>query len=106
MDKKPNGISKPNPPNYNDATFATDTIGHKRGRSTISGHNVWAVRFQRDGTVVDKNGALVSANMYVWPPKPATDDPRNGTEVRAITIYGGTGAVRYWKWNGSTFVPY
>jgi len=27
-------------------------------------------------------------------------------EVRAITIVGGSGAVRYWRYNGTQFVPF
>ena len=68
MDIAPTGISKPNPPNYSDAVYAADTIGHKRGTSTISGHNVWAARFKSDGSVVKSDGTLVSATIFVWSP--------------------------------------
>lgn len=107
MDQIPAGVSKPASTNYNDAVFAVDTIGHKRGTTIISGHNVWAARFQRDGSVVNSGGNLISANLYVWAPLTAGNiNPRNKKEVRAITMFGGTGAVRYWKYDGAAFLPY
>lgn len=107
MDQIPTGVSKPNPPNYNDAVFATDTIGHKRAGTTVTGHRVWAIKFKSDGSVVNAAGTLTSANLYVWAPVAAgSANPRSLKEVRAITIFGGSGAVRYWKHNGTTFVAY
>lgn len=107
MDQIPTGVTKPSPPDYNDATFATDTTGHKRGSTTINGHNVWAVRFKSDGSVVNNADTLTSANLYVWAPQSSgSTTPRDKKEVRAITMFGGSGAVRYWKHNGSTFQAY
>ena len=112
MDKIPTGVSKPNPPNYHDvgstdAPYVTDTTGHVNGSSTVNGHNVWAMRFRRDGSVVKSDNTLLSATLYVWSPAPgataSTPTPRKKEEVRAITIFGGTGAIRYWKHNGTTF---
>lgn len=107
MDAIPNGVSKPNPPNYNDAVFAADSIGHKRAGVTVTGHNVWAARFKSDGSVVNAAGTLISANLYVWAPASAgSSNPRSKKEIRAITMFGGSGAVRYWKHDGTNFVPY
>ena len=107
VDSIPNGVSKPNPPNYNDAAFSTDSVGHMIGAVTITGHNIWACRFKSDGSVVNSAGNPVSANLYVWPPQSTGSlTPRNTAEIRAITIFGGTGAVRYWKYTGSAFTPY
>ena len=107
MDISPTGVSKPNPPNYNDAVFAADTFGHKRGTTTITGHNVWTARFKSDGSVVKADGTLVSATIYVWAPLVAgSTNARNNKEVRAITMFGGSGAVRYWKYDGTTFKPF
>ncbi len=106
MSAIPTGVTKPNPPNYNDAVFAADTLGHLRGATNVIGNTVWAARFNRDGTVVNAAGNPVSANLYVWAPLTTGNPaPRNKSEVRAITIFGGTGAVRYWKNNGTTFLP-
>ena len=107
MDTAPTGISKPNPPNYDNAAFANDATGHKRGNATVTGHNVWAARFKSNGSVVKADGTPVSATLFVWAPLvPGSVNPRNSKEVRAITIFGGTGAVRYWKYNGTAFNPY
>jgi hypothetical protein len=107
IDQIPTGVSKPNPPNYADAAFATDNVGHMVGATTITGHNIWSCRFKSDGSVVNSAGTPVSANIYVWPPKTSGSlIPRNTGEVRAITLFGGTGAVRYWKYTGSAFTAY
>lgn len=107
IDQIPTGISKPSPPAYNDAAFAADTTGHQSGGTTVSGNNVWAIRFKRDGSVVNAADTPVSANLYVWTPLTAgSAAPRNKEEVRAITVFGGSGAIRYWKHDGTTFLPY
>jgi Tfp pilus assembly protein FimT len=107
VDSLPTGITKPNPPNYTDIAFATDTVGHRVGATTITAHNIWACRFKSDGSVVNAGGTPVSVNIYVWPPQSAgSSTPRNTGEVRAITLFGGSGAIRYWKWTGSAFTPY
>jgi hypothetical protein len=107
MDMIPTGITKPSPPNYNDAVYANDTISHKVGSTTVTGHKVWAARFKSDGSVVSGTDTLISANLYVWAPiTVGNDNPRNKKEVRAITMFGGSGAVRYWKHNGSVFQAY
>lgn len=108
MDEIPNGITKPNPPDYNDAVFASDAIGHLRGTTNVIGNNVWAAKFLSNGSVVNAAGtAPVSANLYFWTPaEPGSSDARDNLEVRAITIFGGSAAVRYWKYDGEAFVPY
>lgn len=101
VDMIPVGVTKPNPPNYTDITFAVDSLGHLEGSTTVTGHSVWAARFRSDGSVVNAANNPISANIYVWPPQtPGSTTPRNKTEVRAITVFGGSGAIRYWKHNG------
>ena len=105
VDAKPNGVSKPDPPNYADVAFATDTLGHLEGATPVTGHSVWAARFQRDGSVVNGIGNPISVNIYIWPPTTAGSmDPRDLREVRAITLFGGSGAIRLWKHNGTALV--
>ena len=105
MDIIPATISKPNPPNYNDAVAAADSRGHQDGGSTITGHTVWLARFRSDGSVVNNVDVPINANIYSWPPiAPGSSTPRSKAEVRAITLFGGSGAIRYWKHNGTTFV--
>jgi len=107
VDAIPAGVTKPNPPNYNDAAFATDNVGHMVGATTITAHNIWSCRFKSDGTVVNTAGNPASANIYIWPPQfTGSSSARNGNEIRAVTLFGGSGAIRYWKYTGSSFTPY
>ena len=105
VDIIPSGVSKPNPPNYNDIAFTTDSVGHLAGATTVTGHSVWVARFKSDGSVVTNADVPVSANIYVWPPvSSGSSTPRSNLEVRAITMFGGSGAIRYWKHDGTNFV--
>jgi len=107
IDTIPTGVTKPNPPNYNDITFATDNIGHLVGSTTVTGHNVWAARFRQDGSVVNTSNTPtpISVNIYIFPPvSPGSTTPRKKDEVRAITMFGGSGAIRYWKYKNTAFV--
>ena len=110
MDQIPTGVTRPDPPNYNDVAFINDTTGHLRDGIPVNGNMVWQIAFQRDGTVVNIANlpVPVSATLYIWSPLPLTPaslTPRNIKEVRAITLFGGSGAIRYWKHNGTTFLP-
>jgi prepilin-type N-terminal cleavage/methylation domain-containing protein len=103
MDVTPATIGLP-PPNYTAAAFADDTIGHVDGSDPIINHNVWAARFRTDGSVVNAGNNPISATLYVFPPISATSDTATDKkQVRAVTLYGGSGAVRYWKYNGTAF---
>ena len=105
VDVVPSGITRPNPPNYSDATYAIDGIGHNTGAGSVIGHTVWSARFRRDGSVVNASNNPLSVTLYVWPPVTGGSlTPRNAKEVRAITLFGGSAAIRFWKHNGSTFV--
>lgn len=107
MDQIPTAVTRPNPPNYADAVFAVDAIGHLRGATPVIGNTVWQIVYQSNGSVVNAGNIPVSASLYIWPPvTPGSTSPRNNTEVRAITMFGGSGAVRYWKYDGTTFLPY
>jgi type II secretory pathway pseudopilin PulG len=97
LDVAPQGVTGPNPPNYPAAVFTG---------------NVWAVTFRSDGSVVNAAGLPVSATLYFWRPAGDVGTPFNisnltpprPSETRAITLFGGSGAVRYWKYTGTTFV--
>lgn len=106
VDKTPSGITVPNPPNYTAATYATDTIGHLEGSTTVTGHRVWSIRFKSDGTVINNSNAVTSSTLFIYPPLSAStlDTPKNTKLVRAITIFGGSVGVKLWKYNGSAWV--
>ncbi len=96
MDVAPTGIAIPNPPNY---PLATLTGG------------VWTLRFRSDGSVVNAAGIPMSGTLLFWPPKAvpynASDlTPRRNTEIRAVTIFGGSAGIRFWRHDGTTFVPW
>ncbi|MGB7210050.1 MAG: type II secretion system protein [Pyrinomonadaceae bacterium] len=107
MDQIPLGVTPPNPPNYNAAVFAVDAIGHLRGATPVIGNTVWQIAFLTNGSVVNAGTTTpVSATLYIWPPSASASlTPRSTGEVRAITMFGGSGAVRYWKYDGTAFVP-
>ena len=105
MDIIPATIAKPNPPNYTDIVPAVDAVGHFVGVTNVIGNSVWAARFRSDGTVVNNANIPINANIYSWPPvTPGSTTTRNKGEIRAITLFGGTGAIRYWKYAGTTFI--
>lgn len=107
VNQAPTGVTAPSPPNYNTAVFANDTVGHQIGATRVTGNNVWVARFRSNATVVNNAGTPVSSTIFVWaPPQSGGNAARSLQEVRAVTIFGGTGAVRYWKYNGTTFMPY
>lgn len=101
MDITPDGIGSPNPPNYAGAVFAEDEVGHMSGGTPVIGNTVWSIKFKSDGSVENTGDVPVSATLFVFPPSgTAAADPN---QVRAITLYGGSGAVRFWRYNGTTF---
>ena len=52
-----------------------------------------------------QNAVLTSSTLFLWPPNPANPtSPTNPGLVRAITILGTTGAMQFWRYNGTTFV--
>ncbi len=107
LDIAPSGVTRPTPPNYNDVAYASDNIGHDNGGTSVTGHNVWQARFRSDGSVVNAANTPISVTIYSWPPAAyGATTARNNKEIRAITMFGGSGAVRYWKYDGTTFKPY
>jgi Tfp pilus assembly protein FimT len=99
-------VLPPTPSNFPVAVFTPSV------HPTSVANNVLTIRFNRNGTVtnagansIGTGAAITSTTLYVWPPLP-TDATRARTpnSVRAITIFGPTGNIRLWKYNGTTFV--
>ncbi|HXF42218.1 MAG TPA: type II secretion system protein [Pyrinomonadaceae bacterium] len=104
LDAAPQSINRPDPPNYPLAVFAVDGTGHLASGQPVIGHRVWAIRFKSDGSVVNNGNTPVSATLFIYPvTSPSSDVPTDRKQVRVVTIYGGSGAVRYWKFNGTSF---
>lgn len=95
----PNAVNTPPAPsNYAAATFAASTHPLSQNNS------VCVLRFRPDGTVVDANNNITSMSLYLWEPSSTNADvPAERRRVRAITVFGGTGGVRLWKYDGAAF---
>lgn len=96
----------PSPSNFPQAVFAPSV------HPSSTSNNVCTLRFNRNGTVTNAgtnslgaNAAITSTTLFVWPPLP-TDATRARTQnsVRAITIFGPSGNIRLWKFDGTSFV--
>jgi prepilin-type N-terminal cleavage/methylation domain-containing protein len=55
------------------------------------------VKFAPDGTLVDWNGYTVNGTVFI---KFASGD---ANAIRAVTVFGSTGRVRGYRWNGSAW---
>lgn len=108
VNQAPAGITTTNLPGYAAAVYANDSIGHQvPGKPRVSGNTVWATRFRSDGSVVNTAGVPVSATLYVWEPStPGATTAKNNNGIRVVTLFGGSGAVRYWKYNNNQFYSY
>lgn len=72
-----------------------------------SNQNVCTFRFMSNGSVTDQgtdaigsNASILSATLYVWSPKKT--NPNQSEQAYAITVVGGSGFVRMWKYNRSS----
>lgn len=92
-------IAPPAPSNYNAAAYGVST--HPLSlNSTVS-----VMRFRPDGTVVDNANNVTSLTLYLWEPSTADANiPNVLGRVRAVTVFGGTGGIRLWKYNGNNFI--
>jgi prepilin-type N-terminal cleavage/methylation domain-containing protein len=55
------------------------------------------IRFTSDASLLDASGDVVNGTVFFGETgKPST--------ARAITIFGGTGLIRTWKWNGLAWI--
>jgi hypothetical protein len=53
--------------------------------------------FTSEGTLIDSNGDPINGTVFMSVPGTANSS-------RAITIFGITGLMRAWRWNGSAWV--
>ena len=92
---KPTNITMPvapAQPNFTPATFTNNS----------SNHLVWSVRYMSDGRVVDANGAINSATLFVWVPQTGSPDKfQPNTDMRAISFFGSSGTTRMWGYTGT-----
>ena len=91
---KPTNVNLPNPPNLAAATFQNNSQSHL----------VCALYYRSNGTITDSSNNLRNATFFLWTPQTATSTgaAHLGKPVRAITVFGPTGATKMWAYNGAT----
>ena len=57
---------------------------------------IWLARFRADGSVVDAAGNIMSATLYF---SPLAMKEENAGLIRAVTLFGPSGSVRFWKYD-------
>jgi Tfp pilus assembly protein FimT len=55
------------------------------------------IRFTSDGTLIDSSGDVLNGTVYLG-------IQNRPDSARAVTIFGATGLIRSWKWNGTGWV--
>jgi len=53
--------------------------------------------FTSQGTLVDSNGDVLNGTLFLA-------IPNQTSSARAITVFGTTALLRYWRWDGSKWV--
>jgi hypothetical protein len=53
--------------------------------------------FTPDGSFVNSNGDVLNGTIFIGV-------PNETITLRAISIFGATGAMRLWKWDGRAWV--
>jgi hypothetical protein len=71
-----------------------DVFGHE---GAVAFGSTPTIRFTSDGSLIDSSGDVLNGTLFV-----ATDN--DVASARAITIFGATGLIRSWQWNGTAWV--
>jgi prepilin-type N-terminal cleavage/methylation domain-containing protein len=71
-----------------------DGFGHS---GEIAFGSTPTIRFTSDGSLINSSGDVLNGTLFV-----ATDDKQ--ASARAVTIFGATGLIRSWTWNGTAWV--
>jgi prepilin-type N-terminal cleavage/methylation domain-containing protein len=75
----------------NNTTICPDTTGAICLRANVP------AMFTTDGSFVDSNGDVLNGTLFI-------SVPGDVLSARAIAIFGPTGALRLWRWNGRAWV--
>src|ERR1700687_2034209 len=67
------------------------------GTTGIAFGTATQIVFNSDGTVIDQNGNLLNGTVFMA-------IPASARSFRAITVFGGTGRIRGYKWDGLHWV--
>jgi prepilin-type N-terminal cleavage/methylation domain-containing protein len=55
------------------------------------------IRFTSDGSLIDSSGDVLNGTIF-------TAIDQNVSTARAATVFGATGLIRSWQWNGTAWV--
>jgi prepilin-type N-terminal cleavage/methylation domain-containing protein len=78
---------------YYKFTGMADTPDLFGNSSAIAFGTTPTIRFTSDGSLLDSSGDPVNGTVFFG-------DPTKATSARAITIFGATGLIHAWKWDG------
>lgn len=78
-------------------TGIPDTPDAFGASSAISFGNTPTIEFTSDGSLLDASGDPVNGTVFFG-------DPARASSARALTIFGATGLVNVWKWDGRQWV--
>lgn len=81
---------------FRDETLTLDTPDHFGGDDAINFGPNAPLMFTSDGSLIDSDGDIANATIYV-------SRPKSIETTRAITILGVTGMIQKWKWSGATW---
>jgi prepilin-type N-terminal cleavage/methylation domain-containing protein len=71
-----------------------DNVGHT---GAIAFGSTPTIRFTTDGTLIDSSGDVLNGTLFLGVPNEIAT-------ARAVSIFGATGMIRSWKWNGTTWL--
>jgi prepilin-type N-terminal cleavage/methylation domain-containing protein len=76
------------------STGDPDAFGHT---GAIAFGSTPTIRFTTDGTLIDSSGDVLNGTLFLGVPNEIAT-------ARAVSIFGATGLIRSWKWNGTTWL--
>jgi prepilin-type N-terminal cleavage/methylation domain-containing protein len=71
-----------------------DAFGHS---GAVAFGSTPTIRFTSDGSLIDSSGDVLNGTLFVGVPNQVGS-------ARAVTIFGATGLIRSWRWQGSSWV--
>jgi prepilin-type N-terminal cleavage/methylation domain-containing protein len=78
-------------------TTVPDTPDRFGAASAIDFGSSATIRFTSDGSLLDSSGDPINGSVFFG-------DPARITSARALTIFGATGLIHGWKWDGTQWV--
>jgi prepilin-type N-terminal cleavage/methylation domain-containing protein len=79
---------------YTGVPDTPDLFGHT---GAIAFGSSPTLRFTSDGTLIDSSGDVLNGTLFLGLPSQVGS-------ARAVTVFGATGLIRSWTWNGTAWV--